>query len=327
MAMELFLYASIFVACAVMLYISGEWLVHGLSHLSRTLGIREFVLAFFIMATAASLPNLFVGITSALEGIPELSLGDIFGNNIIAMTLAAAAGVFASKQGYISSHGETVKTSLLFTFGAAVLPILLILDGRLSRVDGLILIAFFVFYVYWLISRHERFSKKSEALPVKTHADFFAHARRGVGDIVKIIAGIALLIVAAFGIVSSASFFASYFGVSLLLVGLLVVGLGNALPEVYFSFVSARRGDTSLIMGNLMGSVIVPATFVLGVVALIHPFETDSLEFLAENRVFLLLAAAMFFVFATSHRKINRREALLLTLVYLAFVIWTVTMS
>ena len=92
--MELIFYGAVFLGCALILYVSGEWVVHGLMRLSRVLHVREFVVAFFVMATAASLPNLFVGITSAMAGIPELSLGDVFGNNLIAMTLAATAGVF-----------------------------------------------------------------------------------------------------------------------------------------------------------------------------------------------------------------------------------------
>ena len=77
-------------------------------------------------------------------------------------------------------------------------------------------------------------------------------------------------------------------------------------------------------MGNLVGAVIVPATLILGIVALISPIYVDGLEFLTGSRVFLLASAALFFLFATTRRRIGPFEAGLLTLLYIAFVVWTV---
>ena len=322
--MELIFHGAVFLGCALILYVSGEWVVHGLMRLSRVLHVREFVVAFFVMATAASLPNLFVGITSAMAGIPELSLGDVFGNNLIAMTLAISAGVFFTRRHSIAVHSETVRTSMLFMAVSAVFPVLLLTDGQLGRVDGVLLIGLFLFYVRWLLSQHERFSKKYNGLHMHSQKEFLKHARLAVKDTAKVAAGVSLLVIAAYGIVSSASFFAAYFELPLLLIGLLIVGLGNALPEVYFSIASAGRGDTALIMGNLVGAVIVPATLILGIVALISPIYVDGLEFLTGSRVFLLVSAALFFLFATTRRRIGPFEAGLLTLLYIAFVVWTV---
>jgi cation:H+ antiporter len=80
----------IFVLAGILLFIGGELLVDGKLRLARYYGIKEFIVAFFVMAFAGTLPNFFVGITAALQGIPELSYGDVMGNNIIALTLAVA---------------------------------------------------------------------------------------------------------------------------------------------------------------------------------------------------------------------------------------------
>jgi cation:H+ antiporter len=319
--MELVLYGFILAASAGALYVSGEWVVNGLMRLSRALGVREFVVAFFVMAAAASLPNLFVGVTAALEGIPELSLGDVFGNNLIAMTVAVAAGVFFARGSFISAAGQTIRTSLLFTVAAAVLPVVLVADGLLSRVDALLLVALFFLYVRWLFAQEDRFSR---AYNHGEHERPLARLRHGFHSFIKVGAGVALLLLAALGIVASASFFAAHFDIPLILVGLLVVGVGNALPEVYFSLISARRGDTALIMGNVMGSVIVPSTLILGVVGLIHPIAVSGFEFLAGSRAFLLAAALLFFIVATTRHRITRPEAALLVLLYAAFVLWVV---
>ena len=113
-------YVLIFLACCVLLYFSGEWVVGGLMRMARFLGWREFVVAFFVMAFAASLPNLFVGITSALHKIPQLSFGDVAGNNLVALTLAVALAVLISKK-ELPAESRTVQTTSIFTIIAALL--------------------------------------------------------------------------------------------------------------------------------------------------------------------------------------------------------------
>lgn len=323
--MELLLNSGILLGCAAILYVSGEWVVHGLMRLSRLLHVREFVVAFFVMAMASSLPNLFVGVTSAIGGIPELSLGDVFGDNLIAMTLAVAAAVFFSKSGKIEAHSMTVRTSMLYTVGAVILPLVLIADGYLGRLDAVILFSLFFLYVRWLLTQHGRFSKPYNHVPSPVRTEFLKHTKLAIKDTLLIVMGVVLLIVAAYGLVSSATFFAAQFNIPIFLIGLLVVGLGNALPEVYFSVLSARRGDTALIMGNLMGSIIVPATLVLGTTALISPIQVDASITLAGTRAFVLAAAILFYIFAATRHHIGRVEAIILSLVYVAFVVWVIS--
>ena len=320
--MEIVLYSGVFLGCAMILYVSGEWVVQGMMRISRLFGIREFVLAFFVMAMASSIPNLFLGVTSALRGVSELSLGDVFGNNIIAMTVAVAASVFFARRKFIEAEGQTVKTAMIFTAIAAILPVILIIDGNLGRVDGIILIGLFLTYTTWLISQNKRFSKKYNGEKTRNFAELAIQIKKSIKSSFLALAGVALLILAAIGIVSSASFFAARFGISTLIIGLFIVGLGNALPEIYFSVASVRRGETSFVMSNLMGAVIVPATLVLGVVALIHPIETHGLALLTASRVALITATLLFFVFAVTHRRIDRIEATILLILYIAFVSW-----
>jgi len=102
------------------------------------------------MALAATLPNLFLAIAAVIDGVPELSLGDVIGGNVFDMTVAIALAVFFSKNG-INAKDKTIQTSLLFTFAAAVLPLILLLDNKISRFDGILLL-FFFFGLYLLAS-------------------------------------------------------------------------------------------------------------------------------------------------------------------------------
>ena len=288
----------------------------GLTRIARFLGWREFVVAFFVMAFAASLPNLFIGITSAFKGIPQLFFGDVAGNNLVAMTLAVALAVLFAKGG-ISAESRTIQTTSIFTIAAAILPLVLILDGNLSRIDGILLIVFFLFYCSWLFSKKERFTKIYNEHKIQIVKEFKVFIK----DLGKIILGIILLIVSAQGIVASSQFFAQNFAIPIILIGVLITGLGSALPEIYFAIASARKGETWMILGDLMGAVIIPATLVLGIVALICPIEISDFSPFAIARFFLIIAAVFFLFFVQTGHKITRKEALFLLGIYITFVL------
>lgn len=318
--MQLVLYAALFLVSAYAFHVAGRWVVVGILHISKVLGVREFVLAFFVMALVSSLPNLFVGVTSALQGIPELSLGDVFGNNFVAMTLAVAAAVLFSRSGSIHTEGTYLQTSLIFTAVAATLPVVLLIDGTLGRGDAVVLILFFIVYVRWLLTSENRFSKKYADSRSLKHTTDRAGLRNLILQVLKVCAGCLLFVAGAYGIVTTATFFATFFNIPLVLVGLLIVGFGGALPEIYFSIESSRRGNPDLVMGNIIGSVIVPATLVLAVVAMIQPIHIEGLEAVTLSRIFLLIAAAVLFIFAITKHQIGRREAMFLIFLYALFI-------
>jgi len=310
------LHTFIFLACCVLLYFSGDWVVGGLIRTARFLGWKEFVVAFFVMAFAASLPNFFVGITSALKGIPELSFGDIAGNNLAALTLAVGLAALFAQKG-IPADSRAIQTTSLFTLAAAILPLILIWDGELSRPDGGVLIAFFVVYIFWLFSKKERFSKIYDEEKNLIGKDF----KNFVRDIVKVLFGIFFLLIAAQGIVASAQFFAQAFNFPLVMVGVLITGLGSALPEIYFAIISARKGEGWMILGNLMGAVIVPATLVLGVIAIIHPIKIVDFSPFVIARIFLMISTLFFFFFVKTDRHLTKKEAFVLMGIYIVFIL------
>jgi len=330
------LYVLIFIVSCFLLSWSGSRLVSGLMKMARFLGWREFVVAFFVMAIAGSAPNLFIGINSALHKIPQLSFGEIVGGNVVDLTLAVALAVLIGGSA-LPVKSKMVQSSAIFTAVIAVLPLILIWDGNLSRADGLVLLSSFIFYIIWLFSKSERFKKtyiyekqkeakqpiiefqrkKKEVIEHKIilgFKNFFKGLR-------KVIVALVLLLVASQGIVKSAQVFSTALGVTLPVVGILIVGIGNALPETYFAIVSARRKQTWMILGDLMGAVIVCATFVLGIVALICPIEIKDFSPFAIARTFLIISAGFFLIAVRTDRKITRKEGLFLLLIYILFLI------
>ena len=128
-------------------------------------------------------------------------------------------------------------------------------------------------------------------------------------------------LLAAEGIVKSARSLSEDLNIALPVIGILIVGLGNALPEVCFAVASARKKQTWMILGNLMGSIIVPATLVLGIVALLSPIKIADFSHFVIARVFLIISALFFFICVRTDQKITKKEALILLGVYLLFVV------
>ncbi len=289
-------------------------MIGGLTRLSRYFKITEFVVAFFILAFAATLPNFFIGITSAFQGIPELSFGEIMGSNIIVMTLAVSLSVFFAAKKELPIEGDMVKDTAFLTSISAILPLILISDGFLSRSDGLVLILLFIGYVYWLLVRQNRFSKVFQ--------DEEENIPRSVvlTDIVKVVISIVLVALSAQGVVYGSSIFAEDLNIPLVIVGAVILAFGGALPEIYFSIISSIKGETNLIVGGLLGAVIIPATLVLGLTAVIHPIQNDITTFPLINRVFLIVIALFLLYTSQVKKAITWRESVVLIILYFLFL-------
>jgi cation:H+ antiporter len=310
----LWFYILTFIISCLLLVLSGKWLVNSLTRIAKFLGWKEFVVAFFTIALGSSLPNLFVGILSALNKIPQLSLGDVIGANIFDLTITVALAAFISRQG-LSAPSRTVQGSSIFTVLAALLPLIFISDGNLSRLDGFLLLLTFVFYVFWLFQKEERFKKIYNDLPKIKGWKYFLE------DLGLLIISTAFLILGAQGIVKSSSFFSQNLNLPLIFIGIFIVGIGDCLPETFFSIQAAKEGQDWMILGNLMGSVMITATLVLGTVALICPIQFFDFSILATGRIFLVISAIFFFIFLRTGKKITKREAIILFSIYLLFLI------
>ncbi len=307
--------AALIFFCLVLFWASS-WIVESLIRIARYLGWREFVVAFFIMAFVGTAPNLFIGISSALHKIPELSFGDIVGGNLFDLTIILGLATLIAKE--LPAKSKIIQTSALFTLAVAVMPLILIWDGTLGRGDGIILILAFISYIFWIFGKKERFRKiyeQEEGVSlIKEFKDFLL-------DLGKIALGIIILLFASEGIVRFATSFAADLNLPIALIGILIISVGNALPEAYFAIASARRGKTWMILGDLMGSVIMSATLVLGVVALIHPIIITNFSPFIIGRFFLVIAVLFFYLFIRTGKRITRKEAVVLLLIYLLFLV------
>jgi cation:H+ antiporter len=311
----------IFVFSAVLIK-SADHVVIALRHLSRGSKATGFILSALLIALATSFPELFVGVTSALEKSPSLSMGNVLGANIANISLIA--GLSAWVVGRVNVHGNFLKRDVAVALIAGILPLILIFDGELGRTDGLILIAVYCAYAssffkqrfLQIAEEHKKGSYIQRFLRRFTHFDGNKTKEAG-----RLFVGIALLLVSANIIVRIARILAEAAGIPVFLVGLVLVSVGTTLPELAFSFRALEDKEPTMFFGNILGSIIANTTLVAGITATISPVSISSQsEYMVAAAAFILIFLQFWF-FIKSKLRLDRWEAAALLILYLAFVV------
>ena len=305
-------YSLMFFAAVIMLAISSRILVESLEKVALFLRVREFIIAFFLMAFGASVPNLVVGIISAVRGMPELSFGDVVGGNIFDLSIVLGLAVLISKDG-LDADSRTVQASSIATMFFATMPILMAFDGQISRIDGLIMFLGYFAYAGWIFSGKSRVTRQYEKGEKKPKSAEF------VWSVFKAVLSLLVLIVGGYLMVESATQFSKVFGLEIGIIGVFIVALGNCMPEAFFSVQASRKGQGWMVLGDLMGGVVFCASALLGLVAMIHPISFNIPTIMIVPRIFLIIVCIAFLLSVRSDRKITKGEGFGLVLFYVLF--------
>ncbi|MFH1225672.1 MAG: sodium:calcium antiporter [bacterium] len=299
----------LFVLASIILVKSGAIVVKSLTHLSHIFGLKEFMMSFVLMSVATSIPELFVGLTAAWQGEPLLSLGNVFGASIADLTLVAGIAAILGKG--IRFHNKLAEKESVQAGLIALLPLCLLLDKKLTRFDGVLLLLAVVFYLLFL-----SYDRKSTTKIYHHH-----NQPPKFKNIMYLIAGLVLLLLSAKGIVMSATAIAVALDLPVIIIGLLVVALGTTLPELVFSTRSALTGHEEMVLGNIFGSIVIKATIVLGIVAIISPFSVSHQPALLLAAIMFLLSVLCLLIFIRTKRALSWQEGLILLFLYLIFVV------
>lgn len=315
----LWLYIIVFLISCLLLVRAGEWSVKSLIRISQFLRWTEFFVSFILMAFATSIPELFVGITSTVHRVPEISFGNIIGANVIVLTLVVGTGAIVAKG--IKLDTAVAKKDSLYTAFIAILPIIAILDRVISRADAVILIIVTIFYFYQVFSQKELFRKvfknKFKRRTIRLWKKF-------IFDVFILAISIVLLLISAEGIVRSAVYFADYIKLPLVFIGIFFVSLGTVLPEMTFGIKSVLLRKKEMVIGNIMGSVVVNSSLILGIVALLHPIKIVNFAPYISGIIFTFASAICFYFFARHQECISKKEGVLLISIYIFFVLFEI---
>lgn len=303
----------------VLLIKGADLLVDGSSSIAKRIGVSDIVIGLTIVSFGTSAPELLVNIVASFRGASDIGIGNILGSNIANIFLIL--GIAALIRPLRVKRNTTWKEIPLNLLAAIVLFVMandMLIDGAsgsiLTRIDGMILMLFFVIFIYYTIGLAK--SEKNNDHDYKKRPISIA--------LLMSIVGVAGLAIGGHWVVDGAVSIATKFGLSEALIGLTIVAIGTSLPELATSAVAAYKGNTDIAVGNVVGSNIFNIFWVLGLSAIIRPLPFSPMID-ADILVFIFATILLFIFSFTGNRKhIEKWEGGVFVACYMAYIVFLV---
>jgi cation:H+ antiporter len=299
-----------FILACLLMVLGGSFLVKSLVKISFFLRLREFIAAFVIMGVSTTIPELFVGISAAMAKSSAIALGNVIGSNIADLALVGGIAVLLARN--ISCESRVIKKNTRLMFLIALVPMVLMLIGNtLSRIDGAVLLAVFLFYMWRKIKEGRAYTKEIKERVGRWEV---------VASVLIFISSVVILFISAEYVVIYGSALAIELFLPPIFIGIFFIALGTSLPELVFGITSVRSGHSEFMLGDLTGSVIANSTLILAVTSLIYPISANFLFFLS-SAMFMIILCFLFMTFVESKERLDWREGIALIMFYTLFLI------
>lgn len=310
--MTTLVHAIIFLASIGIVWFFAGVLIDAVSRISQRYCRSGFFMAFFILGFLTSISEFSVAANAALAKVPGVSVGNLVGASFVVLLfivpLLAAAG-----QG-IRLNEAVSKGTLGLMLAAVALPALLVMDGAVTRTEGLLALLAYGTVAYALYRQRRPINACDPEEPG------LARIRSTAGDLLRIFIGALAIFAAAHFLVEQAVYFAQTLSVPSSLIGLLMLSLGTNVPEIVIAVRALLRRRTDIAFGDYLGSATMN-TFVFGALALgTGTFFVEASEFVMTS-VLLVTGLILLYLFARSRHMISRKEGFVLLLFYIAFVL------
>ena len=300
---------------------SADVFIDGAVVLANKLNVPSFLIGVVILGLGTSAPEMVVSVLAALEGSPELALGNAYGSNIINIALVLGATVLISP---IIIRSSIIKRDMPLLLLVTAVAAWQLSDGVLGHTDGLVLIVLLVMIlaIQIVLSLREGNHEHEDDPALESSEE--TSAIRGIGTLFL---GLLVLILSSRAIVWGAVELATLWGLSELMIGLTIVAVGTSLPELVASLSAARKGEHDMALGNIIGSNIFNTLAVVGLAALIAPITPNAIilsrDILAMGLLTLLLFAMCLFAFTTK-RNFGRSSGATLVLFFIGYTFWLI---
>jgi len=289
----------------VLLIKGADMFVDGSSALARLLKIPSVIIGLTIVAMGTSAPEAAVSITAGMAGNNAIAISNVLGSNVFnSLVVVGTCGAMAA----FKTSKDILKRDLPVNIVISVLLVVLIMDGLLSRGDGLLLLAGMVIFIASMIRA---------AMKERTADEEESEKMSPMKCLIFIIIGIAAIIAGGQLVVNSASNIALALGLSQTFVGLTIVAIGTSLPELVTSIVATRKGESGLALGNAVGSNIFNILFILGASSAIHPIAVEAVSII--DALILVGIALMIYIFAKTKEEVSRPEGFVMVAAYIAY--------
>ena len=293
----------------VLLIKGADLFVDGSSSIAGILKVPSVIIGLTIVAMGTSAPEAAVSINAGLAGNSDISLGNIVGSNIfnLLVVIGACAVIFPAK-----SHEDILKRDLWWNIGVSVLLFALILNGNISRVEGILLLAVFIFYLGLMV--RSAMKNRIEETPMDVLPLW--------KSLLFVFAGLAAVVFGGDMVVDNASLIAKTWGMSDTLVGLTIVAIGTSLPELVTSITASKKGDSGIALGNAVGSCLFNILFILGIASTLTPI--NAVPELIIDTAILIFVTIMILIVAKTGKKTNRAEGIVCVALYIIYTIYII---
>ena len=312
---------AVVVGLAILVW-SADVFIDGAVALANKLNVPSFLIGVIILGLGTSAPEMIVSMLAALEGSPELALGNAYGSNIVNIALVLGATVLISP---IIIRKSIINRDMPLLLLVTAVAAWQLSDGVLSNTDGIVLIVLLVVVLgIQIILCLREGNHEHEGDTVEETAKAEHSMAQGLG---RLFLGLLVLILSSRAIVWGAIELATLWGLSELIIGLTIVAIGTSLPELVASLSAARKGEHDMALGNIIGSNVFNTLGVVGVAALIAPITPSSIilsrDILAMGLLTLLLFAMCLFAFKTK-RAFGRTSGTTLVLFFVGYTVWLI---
>lgn len=321
--MQTLLYIAQFTVGLILILKGADWLTDGASSIARRFNISSLVIGLTIVAFGTSAPELVVSVISAVQGETEMAIGNVVGSNIF--NSLAIMGLTAIVYPIFCSRNN-IRYDVPFCLVASVALFAMATDGAaITRGNGITLLCFFAIFLSYTFAIAHKASSKPEQEKQPAKAQQPEAGLSMTKAILLFSIGLACLVFGGNWLVDGASGIAALLGVSQSVIALTIVAAGTSFPELVTSIVAARKGDTDMAMGNVVGSNIFNIFLVLGVSSTISPLQLGSIT--AIDLGVLLGSAILLWLFCRFGKRkyyITRFEGVVLTLCAIAYYTYAV---
>lgn len=305
----------LFILVGIVLVLWGaDRLTDGAVAVAEKMKMPQIVIGLTIVAMGTSMPEFCVSLVSALKGTTDLAVGNIVGSNIFNTLLIVGVSAWVAPMTILKS---TVRKDIPFALFASVVLLIMCLDGNISRLDAGILFVLFLVFMYVTLKGAKT---KEDDTTAKT--DSIEDNKKPMTawlSIVWIIVGLACLIGGSNLFVEGATKVAEHIGVSEAVIGLTIVAGGTSLPELATSVVSARKGNSGIAIGNVLGSNVFNILAILGVTGVINPMHLQGITML--DLSMMVVSTLLVWLFSFTKYKIARWEGIVLTIVFIGYMV------
>lgn len=305
----------LFILVGIVLVLWGaDRLIDGAVAVAEKMKMPQIVIGLTIVAMGTSMPEFCVSLVSALKGTTDLAVGNIVGSNIFNTLLIVGVSAWVAPMIILKS---TVRKDIPFALFASVVLLIMCLDGNISRLDAGILFVLFLVFMYVTLK-----SAKTKDDDTTAKTDSIEDNKKPMAawlSIVWIIVGLACLIGGSNLFVEGATKVAEHIGVSEAVIGLTIVAGGTSLPELATSVVSARKGNSGIAIGNVLGSNVFNILAILGVTGVITPMHLQGITML--DLSMMVFSTLLVWLFSFTKYKIARWEGVVLTIVFIGYMV------